>query len=233
MGRSAALFPQIVRDEVPQRMERCLRPGRPWQPDILLLCAGDARVVLKDYAMKAPIIRLLGRIQNRREEKIYRLLHGIEGVPRCLGRIDPHGLMIEYIPARPACQAPGELDAEFFKRLKAIVAAIHARGVALCDMRNTKNILLGEDRRPYLVDFSTAIRRGRWWNPFTRALFRVFSQDDFMGILKLKRQAAPDLLQEAEARRLRDGLPFERTVKRVRDGVVRVLRRWLRGVERA
>lgn len=168
--------------------------------------------MVKDYAAKPFFFRsLIGITSNRREAFIYRKLKGLPGIPEWAGWIDRYAIAVHYVPSRNASELKsGELTPAFFKRLREIVDAIHERGVVLCDLRNIKNIMLGEDGEPYLIDFSTAFRRGAPWNVPKNFLYNLFYQDDLLGIAKLKKHCAPNLLTEEERIALEKGLFLQR-----------------------
>ncbi|HET8759685.1 MAG TPA: hypothetical protein VFN94_01360, partial [Nitrospiria bacterium] len=119
---------------------------------------------------------------------------------------------------------PGEVGEEFFRRLSATIDAVHARGVVLCDLRNMNNVLVSDRGDPYVIDFAAAFRRGAWWNVPVNALFRLFVQDDCMGVIKLKRRLAPSLLTHEESERYDKGVFLQGPAIAVRNWG----RRWLK-----
>jgi hypothetical protein len=198
----------LTRETIAASAPQYVRRGRPWQPDILLIEHDGRRVIVKDYAPRKWMYRVgVGLYSVWREASIYRALAGIPGVPEFIGRIDRYALATEYIPGQAAGEArPGVVGETFFRLLSDTVDAIHGRGVVLCDMRNMNNVLISDSGRPYVIDFAASFRRGKWWNAPVNALFRLFEQDDCMGVIKLKRRLAPDLLTHEEAERYRKGV---------------------------
>lgn len=203
-----------------------VRRGRPWQPDILLVEHQGRRVIVKDYAPRRWLYRVgVGLYSVWREATIYRVLDGIPGVPGFVGLIDRYALATEYIPGKGAGNAqPGEVGEAFFQRLHATVEAVHARGVALCDLRNMNNVLISERGDPYVIDFAAAVRRGASWNVPLNAVFRLFVQDDRLGVIKLKRRLAPYLVTSEESARYRKGVFMQAQAIAVRNWG----RRWLK-----
>jgi predicted Ser/Thr protein kinase len=118
--------------------------------------------VVKDYARTAWLFRrTLGRMQLRREERAYRALAGLPFVPRCFGRLDADALLIERSDGVPMTrQARPGMAPDFFARLDAAIAALHARGILHNDLRHRRNILVGPDGGPRLLDFASAIDVG-------------------------------------------------------------------------
>jgi hypothetical protein len=215
-----------TREMVAASTPQYVRRGRPWQPDILLIEHEGRRVIVKDYAPRKWMYRVgVGLYSVWREASIYRVLDGIPGVPGFVGRIDRYALATEYIAGKGAGAAePGEVGEAFFTRLSATVDAVHGRGVVLCDLRNMNNVMISERGEPYVIDFAAAFQRGAWWNVPVNALFRLFEQDDCMGVIKLKRRLAPDLLTTEEAERYRKGVFMQAPAISMRNWS----RRWLK-----
>ncbi len=165
-------------------------------------------MIVKDYAAKPFFFRFfVGIFSTWRERAIYRKLRGIPGIPEYIGSIDRYAIAVAYVPGRDASQLqPGELSPSFFEKLRALIDAVHARGVVLCDLRNVKNVLVGDDGNPYLIDFATAFQKGRRFNFLKNGLYRLFYQDDLLGIAKLKRTCSPNLLTEEERLALEKGV---------------------------
>jgi hypothetical protein len=120
------------------------------------LYAGDAgRVVLK-LGRTAPLfllpMRWLGRALARHEARLYRLVSGVEGIPRFLGEWGATGIVHEYVEGRPL-QPKEFVPDDFFEHLHVLVAGLHARQLAYADLEKNENILLDSRGRPALIDF--------------------------------------------------------------------------------
>ena len=128
-------------------------------PDVLLVAVGTQRVVVKDFAARAPAVRATwGRFSVRRELKIYRHLEGVRAVPRVLGRLDPVALVLEHrAGARFSRRRPWTFDAAFGRRLEAAVREIHRRGVVHLDLAHRGNVRAAPDGKPVLIDFGAAL----------------------------------------------------------------------------
>jgi predicted Ser/Thr protein kinase len=216
----------LTREAIAGSRPHYVRRGRPWQPDILLVEHQGRSVIVKDYAPRRWIYRVgVGLYSVWREATIYQVLDGIPGVPGFVGRIDCYALATEYIPGKGAGEAqPGEVGEVFFERLQDTVEAVHARGVALCDLRNMNNVLISDRGDPYVIDFAAAVRRGARWNVVLNTVFRLFVQDDRLGVIKLKRRLAPYLVTSEESKRYRKGVFMQSQVIAVRNWG----RRWLK-----
>src|SRR5438128_316243 len=100
----------------------------------------------------------LGRWLARRERAMLQRLTGVRGIPAecgvvsCSGRLLPNAVAHEYVPGRPlGCDdLPND---EFFPELLALLEEVHRRGIAYVDLHKRENVVLGDDGRPYLVDF--------------------------------------------------------------------------------
>ncbi len=219
----------ITRQNLHERTQDYLRRGKPWQPDVLLVRGDTGLRVVKDYRPRPRSYRFfVGLFSVWQEARMYRRLAGIEGLPAFFGTLDRHALVIEYIDGRTAASfRPGQVPHRFFAELEAVVERVHARGVVLSDMRNKKNVLITADFRPVLIDLCTAFERGYWWNLPRNFVFRTFYQDDLLGVAKLKRHLAPELLSAEAAERLERGLPLQRPAMVLRDFCVRWLKRWV------
>jgi len=115
-------------------------------------------VVLKDFSRCSRLItNLYGRHTLHREARAYELLKGTAGIPGCFGLEGRDCLVIEYIPGRLLGSFKrGELEAEVFDRLDAIVAQAHESGVAFGDVHKS-NIIITADGDVFLIDFAHAV----------------------------------------------------------------------------
>lgn len=161
------------------------------------------RIVLKVYRTSSLLglpMQWTGRWQVRHETRLYELLGDVPGIPRLLGRNGPTGFAHEYIEGHPLDKGT-KLNDAFFPRLRELLNAIHARRAAYVDLEKRENILVGDDGRPYLIDFQIswhvadphAARRwpARWILPVLQAADRYH-------YLKHKRRLRPDQLTPEE-----------------------------------
>jgi predicted Ser/Thr protein kinase len=222
--------PAPTLDELRSRVRKVFRQGGGSRPEVSLVEYAGALAVLKDYTRSDPLFhRLIGPLSVRREARALRLLDGVAGVPRLLAVFDGNAVVLEYVAGPSARElGRGALTPAFFERLHRLVGAMHARGVAHCDLRSSGNILLGPDQTPFVVDFVANFRRGRWWNPLTRWMFTRLCEADRGAIARLKNTHAPELLTpEEHAALARDRkTPLERGARVIGRGV-RDLSRWL------
>jgi predicted Ser/Thr protein kinase len=150
------------------------------------------QVILKDLSERPWFVRrCLGPWQLDREARAYRILEGIPGIPRCLGRPTREMLALEYIPGRTLRSTrPGELDSSFFDRLEALLNAAHHSGVAHGDLHH-RDVIAGPGDVPYLIDFSTSLIAGRGAGRLRRAVFTWMCRADLRSVAKLRRRLNP------------------------------------------
>jgi hypothetical protein len=159
---------------------------------VTLVESSDGPIVVKDFAARPwPIRGLLGPWHLDREERAYARLRAVAGVPGLVGRIDRQAIAIEYVAGPTlAAKRPGDLPASFFDRLDAIVASMHAAGVAHADLHR-HDVLVGPDGGPRIVDFSTAVVPGPRPGPFARLFFHQACRADLRSAAKLRHRLLP------------------------------------------
>jgi len=146
----------------------------------------------------------LGRFLANRESFAYRELAGIEGIaPDCaivtaddkrLSNVAAH----QFIPGHPLKNEEA-VDDQFFPRLLEILQGVHARGFAYVDLHKRENILVGENGRPYLIDFQISYYsnpNAKWHWPFGRSILRVLQQSDLYHLTKHVRRHRPEQVEQ-------------------------------------
>src|SRR5205085_3317670 len=126
------------------------------------LYAGPAgRVVCKFNRQQPAVVlplRWLGRRLARREEAVLRRLGDLPNVPRWAGAVSAdgrrlaHAVAHDFIPGHPLGERERVGDG-FFGELADLLAAMHRCGVAYVDLHKRENVIVGDDGRPYLIDF--------------------------------------------------------------------------------
>ncbi len=192
------------------------------------------RIVVKFYRTQ-PFMGLsmawLGRFSRDHEKAIYAVLEGVEGVPRWVGCVGQTGLAIEYVDADPLDHFD-HVPAGYFDRMRRILDAVHARGVAYVDANKLSNMLVGADGEPHLIDFQIAVRRRDDWSWPMRAIAAVivrYLQDrDIYHLYKHKRRLAPDELTDEEEKISRSRGRWHRFHRRITKPYRAVRRAFLR-----
>jgi len=159
---------------------------------VLVVEVSGVSVIVKDFAGRGPWERRLGRLQVRREVAAYGWLAGVAGVPAFVGRVDPLALAIERIEGERLAFAslPPGGGSRCVAELRAILDAIHERGVIHNDLRGRENVLLRRDGGLAVIDFAGAIRL-RPGGIAHRLFFGLFAVADEAAFLKWKGMIAP------------------------------------------
>ncbi|MCO6438240.1 MAG: hypothetical protein J5J06_14190 [Phycisphaerae bacterium] len=145
-------------------------------------------------------LRWVGRWLANREAGALGKLHRVDGVPRLVDHYERTGLVREYIAGHALRKGEHVAD-DFHARLREIVGEVHRRGMAYVDLEKCENVLVGDDGRPYLIDFQIAWHWPRRWGgelwPIT-SLRRFFQHGDLYHLRKLQRRTRPDQLSAEE-----------------------------------
>lgn len=142
----------------------------------------------------------IGRWLAARESAAYKKAAGIDAVPRFVTRFGSTGIVHEYVPGAPMRKGQRVGD-DFFRQLRAALAELHQRKMAYVDLEKCENVIVGEDGKPYLIDFQICWcwprRFGGDLIPLCWIRSRLQRADRYHA-LKLQRRTRPDQLTEAE-----------------------------------
>lgn len=167
---------------------------------------GSDRLVLKCYR-RSPLLGMplswTGRVMAGYETYVLWRLRDLPGVPRLVGRYGATGIVRQYIPGDPL-RRNSRVNEEFFPRLYELLQEVHARGIACIDLEKPRNILLGSDGRPYLIDFQLAFCwpekfLGRTWP--LEAVRQMLQMSDMYHLGKHWRRLRPDQLSRRQIER--------------------------------
>jgi hypothetical protein len=142
-----------------------------------------------------------GRLMADREVRHYGLLQDLDNVPQLLGRVGKSAFAHSWVEGNDLLDQKDRLPDDFFDRLEALVAAVHAHGMAYIDMNKPDNVLIGTDGRPVLIDFQISWAPRPSWGPLgsiKRRLLAMFQEADRYHVRKLKRLYRPDLMSPDE-----------------------------------
>lgn len=153
------LFAHLDRGRLASCTRAVLSRGGRAKADVLLVESEIGPVVVKDFSGRGPVVHAgFGPWSLRREARIYARLAGLPEVPRLLGWLDARAFVLEYRPGILLSRSlAGRVPADFISRLERAIAAMHARGVVHLDLRHRSNVLAGEDGRPVVLDFASAL----------------------------------------------------------------------------
>ncbi|MFO0837211.1 MAG: hypothetical protein U1D55_01700 [Phycisphaerae bacterium] len=177
----------------------------------------------------------IGEFLTRREVRIYSRLQDQSGVPELIGKVGRNGFLHAFVPGHPLGRDERVSDT-FFDELFALLRALHERDIAYVDLNKRQNVLMGDDGRPYLIDFqiSLDLSGGGWrrWPPM-RWLLARFQQADWYHALKHKRRLRPDLLTPDERLRVERLSIWIRLHRAVARPLTNLRRRALRRLHRS
>ncbi len=186
-----------------------------WAATALYKEAGGTQITCK-FNRQAPIAGLpmtwLGKRLARRESEFLRDLAGLELAPDFMGEIyvdgvpQDHAVARRFIPGAPLMKGQRVPD-DFFPRLFTLLNLMHERGIAYLDLNKKENIVVGEDGRPYLVDFQISFRLPRSRLGRTRlfkGIFEQIAESDRYHVYKHLSHCRPDLASPDELKRATD-----------------------------
>jgi serine/threonine protein kinase len=175
-----------------------LKKGAWNKADVLLLVTREGRLVVKDYGRKSWLIRIIGAMQLAREERAYRTLEGVRGVPRIKRRIDRDAIAVEFVEGvrLPKFHKYRPLP-DLVERFAGLLEEIHGRGVIHNDIRSRDNILVTPAGALFLIDFSSALSFGaRGWR--RRLLMPLFREGERRAFLKWKAALSPESMSRSD-----------------------------------
>jgi hypothetical protein len=191
------LAPDRLLDGIPYRARAVLKEDR-YARSTLLEDPRGRRFVLKESVVRLPPgIRVppLASLLARHEAGLYDLLAGLPGIPRLAGRPAPDAFLREYVEGATVRETERIPDG-FFAALREVLRGVHARGVAYVDLAKEENVIVGDDGRPWLVDFQVSLRRA---GPL-RPLVSRFQREDLYHLAKMGLRRRPDEATEEDRR---------------------------------
>ncbi len=136
-----------------------------WAATALYFSECGKRIVCKFNRIQ-PILgcpmQWLGKLLARRESRHLQLLRDVALVPNDCGPVCVRGQLVRhavahvYVPGRPL-RRNERLGGAFCDELRALLQMVHNRHMAYIDLHKCENILVGEDGKPYLIDFQVSI----------------------------------------------------------------------------
>jgi hypothetical protein len=172
---------------------------------------GSAGRIKVKFNRIEPILGLptvwLGNLLARREAWMLHQLADLPAIPNVCGPVYAHGKRLrhavahQWIPGHPLGKEEAVSD-EFFPRLMQTLAEVHRRGIAYVDLHKRENIIVGEDCKPYLIDFQISQALPSCWifhTRFHRAVLEILQQSDWYHLLKHRLHHRPDLVPAGES----------------------------------
>jgi len=173
---------------------------------------GDDAITCKFYRQASFFgvpLAWLGRVLAAYEATVMRQVCDLEGVPAFRGHPRRTAVAREFVPGKPLLRNTAVGD-DFFPALLRLLDHIHQRGIAYVDLEKGPNILVGEDGKPYLIDFQVAFyvpEKLLGQTELCRLFRRWLQRADDYHALKHYRRSRPDQLtpRQLAASRRRPG----------------------------
>ncbi len=204
---------------------------RAWRarPEVRHIRMRGEDAIVKDYGRGGNLFKhLLGAFLAMRERAALLRAGGIRNIPRVLGLPRRWILVLEHIEATELDDTPPEVfTSEFFDQLSAMIADMHALGMAHGDLENLGNILVTPEGQPAIVDFAAAVMAGA--NPLAAIALPHMQENDLRAVCKAKSVLAPHLLTDEEGELLQRRSTVELWFRRARRYVRRPVKRLAAG----
>ncbi len=217
-------------------VEAVLKADRYAQTARVRLADGRRAVWKRSVVVVPPGLRVpaASRLLAAREADHLERLADVEGIPPLLARPAADTFLRAWIDGADLRQVR-EVPDRLFPELRALLAAVHARGIAYADLAKEENVLVedagagrADTGRPWLVDFQISVAEGTWAAPLVPLLQRA----DRVHLARHVRRRRPDQLTDEDRRVLARGKGWlsalhRALVKRPYNLVTRrVVRRW-------
>ena len=158
-----------------------------YQGVLYKLNVDGVQLVIKKANKQSFILGRLNQNSLHHEYKIYKQLKDLEGIPKCYGLTEKGDLILEYIDGQTYRESQYELEGkdEFFNQLLILIQKMHDLGVSHGDLKRKDNIFVDENKKPYLIDFGTAISN-KTNNIVKRMFFQFLKKTDLNAWIKHK-----------------------------------------------
>ena len=214
------MFDDLTLSDISKKQCGILRKPTSTRPVVWQIEENGIKAIVKDFSHNGFWFRnIFGRFLVWREKKAYKRLEGLSGVPALFGSIGGTTLIIEEIEGTDigAVEAIETLDEKFFNDLRKLINRFHERGIAHCDLKRAPNILLGNDRNPYIIDWAASISKSEFRFFPLNLIYKRFLQDDLNAITKIKLKYRPESVTVEEKLSYTGRSRVERLIRAIRD----------------
>ncbi len=146
----------------------------------------------------------LGRLLASRESFAMQRMKDVHGIPEDLGPVYSRGKRFHtavahpFIPGHPL-GSDEQVDDNFFPELLKHLEEVHHQKMAYVDLHKRENILVGEDGKPYLIDFQICYRSAAMRSftlPTTKLILKLLQDSDLYHFTKHVKRLRPDQVEK-------------------------------------
>lgn len=223
------MFEGLTLANISKKQSGILRESTSTRPVVWRIEENGVKAIVKDFSHNSFWFRnIIGRFLIWRETKAYKRLEGVSGVPAFFGALERMALITEEVQGNDIgpVEVGEALDEQFFTDLKELIDRFHDRGIAHCDLKRAPNIILGNDGKPYIIDWAASISKSEFRFFPLNLIYERFLQDDLNAITKIKLKYRPEGVTDEEKLRYTERSMAERTIRSIRNG----LRKWLKKI---
>ena len=222
------MFESVTLKDIDKFQAEVIRKPTGTRPTLWRIKKDDKSAIIKDFSSNGFLYRnTAGRFLVWRESIAYKKLVGLRGIPKFYRTIDGIAFLIEDIQGKDIeiyCTEK-KLDDFFFTELKKVVDNFHEYGIAHCDLKRSPNIIVGNDGRPYIVDWSASISKKGFHIFPLNYVYQRFVRDDLNAIIKLRLKYCPEKVSVEDKRKYYHRSRFEKIIRAIRDKARELLKR--------
>lgn len=217
----------ITEEKILQWLKRCVREktniiGEGYHGSVYLYQEAGLKLVIKASHSEG-ILRKFRLNQLHKEYQAYRMLDGVEGIPKCYGLLEDKYLILEYVDGVSLRTAEVNDRANYFRKYLELIKMFHTRDVAHGDMKRKENLLVVNGKDPCIIDFGIAIIRKPGFHPVNHFLFNFARQMDYNAWAKHKYRGNYAAITEEDKGYIKRTL-IERISKRLKQLIYPVIK---------
>ena len=222
------MFESVKLKDIKNLPTEVIREPSNTRPILLRIKKDHKSAIMKDFNTNSFLFRnTIGRFLIWRESRAYQKLRGLNGIPKFYRSIDGLAFLMEEIQGKDieAYCTENKLNDFFFSELYKVVDNFHKHGIAHCDLKRAPNIIVGNNGRPYIVDWSASITKKGFRIFPLNYIYQRFVQDDLNAIIKLKLKYCPENVTPEDKRKYYRKSGIEQAIRSIRDRVRELLQK--------